>query len=131
MTMDQNCVTNALLLSKRVGILLHETLDLSQQLGEALDRNDQVSVKMLISMRAEPIHSLKTVDRALKDLEGSIADPKDRRHMKALLNGQEAHDENEQALTAQSESNANQLKRVLELDRRLNLKIGHEKSYYK
>jgi hypothetical protein len=86
---------------------------------------------MLISMRAEPIENLKTADRAIKTLERSITDPEDRTHMTALLNGKDAHDEQEQALTAQSESNARQLKRVLELDRRLNQKIAHEKSYYK
>jgi GTP cyclohydrolase III len=128
--MDQHCVMDALILSKRVGNLLHETLGLSEQLGEALDRNDKVTVQMLISMRAEPIEQLKTADRALQELQKSISNPEDRQHLSALLNGKDPEDDAERLLTVQSESNARQLKRVLELDQRLNRAIARDMSFY-
>jgi hypothetical protein len=55
----------------------------------------------------------------------------ERRHFTALLNGKDAQGDQERALSAQAESNAHQLERVIELDRRLNQKITHEKSYYR
>ena len=44
---------------------LSETLDLSQQMGEAMDRNDQVSLRMLVAMRQDPILGLEEVKRAI------------------------------------------------------------------
>ena len=38
---------------------LSEVLDLSQQLGEAMDRNDDVSVRMLVAMRQDPLLQLQ------------------------------------------------------------------------
>ena len=42
--MEQDDLMKALVQVKRIGNLLNEVLDISQQLAEALDRNDQVSV---------------------------------------------------------------------------------------
>jgi hypothetical protein len=128
--MDQRRLMDALVLSKRIGNQLHETMDLSQQLAEALDRNDQVTVKMLINMRGEPIAQLKTADQALRELRDAIPDPQERRHLTALLRGEDSNEEKEQILSKQSRSNARQLKQVQELDRRLNQRITRGKSVY-
>jgi GTP cyclohydrolase III len=128
--MDQHRLMDALVLSKRIGNLLHETMDLSQQLGEALDRNDQVTVKMLISMREDPIGKLKTADQALRELRDAIPDPQERKHLTALLRGEDSNEEKEQILSKQSRSNARQLKQVQELDRRISQKIARDKSIY-
>ena len=42
---------------KRIYAALNEALDLTRQLADAVDRDDQVSVRMLISMRQEPTDS--------------------------------------------------------------------------
>ena len=44
---------------------LSEVMDLSQQMAEALDRNDQVSVRMLLFMRQDPILQLEELKRAV------------------------------------------------------------------
>jgi GTP cyclohydrolase III len=128
--MDQHRLMDALVLNKRIGNLLHETMDLSQQLAQALDRNDAVTVKMIISMREEPIGKLKTADKALRELRDEVSDPQERKHLTALLRGEDSAEEKEHTLASQSRSNARQLKQVLELDRRLNQKIAREKSVY-
>jgi GTP cyclohydrolase III len=128
--MDQHRLMDALVLNKRIGNLLHETMDLSQQLAQALDRNDAVTVKMIISMREEPIGKLKTADKALRELRDEVSDPQERKHLTALLRGEDSAEEKEHILASQSRSNARQLKQVLELDRRLNQKIAREKSVY-
>ena len=57
----------ALVQSKRMGNLLNEVLDLSRQIAQALDRNDQVAVEMLIAMRQEPITKLEEAKQALQE----------------------------------------------------------------
>ena len=51
---------------------LNETLDLTRQLGEALDRGDQESVRMVVAMRQEPILHLEEVDRVAKERRKSL-----------------------------------------------------------
>ena len=41
--------------------LLNDVMDLSQQLATAMDRNDQVSVRMLVAMRQDPLTQLEEV----------------------------------------------------------------------
>jgi GTP cyclohydrolase III len=123
-------LTDALVLSKRVGNLLFETYGISEELSQALDRNDQVTVQMLLAMRSEPIEKLKTADTALRELRDSLADPEDRKHLSELLKGEAPSNEKERLLVDQSESNARQLQKVLELDQRLNLRITRDKSIY-
>ena len=41
---------------------LNETYDLTRQMGDALDRNDQTSFAMLLAMRQEPILRLQELD---------------------------------------------------------------------
>ena len=45
---------------------LTEMQDLTRQLAECLDRNDQVSARMLVAMRQDPIRQLAEVDSSEK-----------------------------------------------------------------
>ena len=65
--MEQEHWMKALVQSKRMGNLLNEVLDLSRQIAQALDRNDQVAVEMLIAMRQEPITKLEEAKQALQE----------------------------------------------------------------
>ena len=59
--------------------LLSEVMDVSQQMGEALDRSDDVSVRMLVAMRQEPILHLEEVRQAAAArLEGLAAEDRER-----------------------------------------------------
>ena len=73
---------------------LSEVMDLSRQLGEAMDRNDQVSLRMLISMRQEPILQLEELKRAIEIKRGSLA-PEDQARVAALESGAEPREEGE------------------------------------
>ena len=86
--MEQDRLAKALVQSKRMGNLLNEVLDLSQQRAEALDRDDQVSVEMLIAMRQEPIGKLEEVKRALEEQAGGL-EPEEALRLSLLLNGAE------------------------------------------
>ncbi len=127
--MEQDRLAKALVQSKRMGNLLNEVLDLSQQMAEALDRDDQVAVEMLIAMRQEPIGKLEEVKRALEEQAGGL-EPEEALRLSLLLNGAEPEEPEEQALAVQVAVNSRRLKRVLELDRVLNPKVTRGKSIY-
>lgn len=126
--MEQNCMVNALALLKRIGNLLNEVQDASQELAGAAERNDQVSVEMLVAMRREPIEKLTEADRALRELVAS--DPEKGARLAELLNGAPAEEPAEQALAEQAAVNRRRLARVQELDRALNQKLTRGKSVY-
>ena len=65
--MDEKSVMDALVQMKRTGNLLNELWDLTQQLGQAIDRSDQVSIQMLLAMREEPLGKLQAADQALRE----------------------------------------------------------------
>ena len=73
---------------------LNDVLDLTQQLGEALDRNDEVSVRMLVAMRQDPILHLEEVNRTAKSRLASLTEEEQER-IKALLAGAAAQDDGE------------------------------------
>lgn len=127
--MERNCMMDALVQLKRIGNLLNEVQDITQELAGATDRDDQVSVEMLVAMRREPIEKLAEGDRALRELISS--NPEDGRRLAELLNGAvAAADAAEQALVEQAAVNRRRLARVQELDRVLNQKLTRGKSAY-
>ena len=47
---------------KRRYALLSELFDLTKQLAEAVDRNDEVTIQMLLSMREGPLAQMRQVE---------------------------------------------------------------------
>ena len=110
--------------------LLNDVMDLSQQLATAMDRNDQVSVRMLVAMRQDPLTQLEEVKHNLsRRLLECSPDDQDLAHR--LLQGEAGSSPREQAVADQSNVNRRLLERIIELDRRLNHRLTGDKSYYK
>ena len=110
--------------------LLNDVMDLSQQLATAMDRNDQVSVHMLVAMRQDPLTQLEEVKHNLsRRLLEFSPDDQDLAHR--LLQGEAGSSPREQAVADQSNVNRRLLERIIELDRRLNHRLTGDKSYYK
>lgn len=108
---------------------LSEVLDLTQQLGEALDRNDPVSARMLVAMRHDPIRRLEEVDKAAKERRRTLPDElKDR--LEAILQGSPARSSEEKTFLEQAGKARSLLERVVELDRRVSLRMGGSDSFY-
>lgn len=63
----------ALSLEKRMYALLNEAFDISKQLAEAIERGDQVTIRILLSMRREPLESLHRIRRALEEQRDALA----------------------------------------------------------
>lgn len=109
--------------------LLSEVMDVSQQMGEALDRGDDVSVRMLVAMRQEPILGLEELRQtAAARLEGLA--PEDRERAKALREGASPQGEEEESFCTQAGNARRLLERVLELDQRLNRRLAGDSSFY-
>lgn len=109
---------------------LCEVLDLTQQLGQSLDRNDPVSLKILISMRQEPIQSLEELNRSIQQRKEEFS-PGEQKRISELISGATPADGPETAFFNQASLARRQLERVLELDRRINLRLAGEHSFYK
>jgi hypothetical protein len=128
--MRQRLIIEAQVLCKRIGSAFRETLDLSNQIMDALDRNDQITVQLLLQMRAEAIASAKAADQALRKYMTSITDEDERQALAELLNHGVADGEEEQKLARLAAHNASQLRQLLQLDQRLSRRLAHGKSIY-
>ena len=127
--MEQDVILKAHVQVKRIYSLLTEVLDLSRQLAEALDRNDQVTIQMLIAMRGEPVNKLRLARAVLEEQKMELS-AEDGKRLAELLNGEPAREEAEQMLAVQVQMNRRLLQQVLELDQMLNRKVAREKSFY-
>ena len=108
--------------------LLSEVMDLSQQLGEALDRSDDVSVRLLVSMRQDPILRLEEIKAAIGAKRDSMP-PEEWERVNDLNGGAQPRDEDETVYLNQVGSVRRILERVLELDQRLNRRMVGDDSF--
>lgn len=109
--------------------LLAEVMDLSQQLGEALDRNDRVTLKMLVAMRQDPITRLEELQISVRDRRAELP-AGDQARIRALAGGEPPQGEEEQTYLAQAGSARRLLERVIDLDRQLNKRLAGGDSVY-
>jgi hypothetical protein len=128
--MEEYSLRKAQTLCRHIGASLQEVWELSEQIGEALDRNDQVTVQMLLNMRAEPIEKARMDDQELRKFLATMENERDQQELLGLLNQDSSGGIPEQSLAKQASHNTNLLRRILALDERLNQRIGGGKSAY-
>lgn len=132
--MTEKAVMDALVQMKRTGNLLNELEDLTRQMGEAIDRNDQVSLEMLIAMREEPLGKLREADQAVRDQLELLTDKLEAAQLASMLNGGPPADSGvrvQQQLCEQVAANNRRLERIIALDRQLNDRLARENSAYR
>lgn len=127
--MEASALLDAHVQLKRVYTALNEALDLTRQLAEAVDRDDQVTIQMLVSMRQEPTDKLARAHQALDQQRMALA-PADADRLAALLKGAAAESGAETPLVQQIGLNQRVLKQLVDLDRVVNRKLAREKSIY-
>lgn len=108
---------------------LNETLDLTQQIGSALDHNDQISLKMLLAMRQEPIMYLEELKQTTQARRQDLP-PEDQERVQALLSGASPRTQEENTFVQQAATVIRLLQRVIELDRAVNLRLAGSSSIY-
>ena len=114
---------------KRRYALLSELFDLTRQLAEAVDRSDEVTIQMLLSMREEPLAQMRQVEENLIRQRAALAE-EDGRRLEELLSGAPARRQEENALSEQVGANRRLLGQLVELDKRIKKKVTREKSVY-
>ena len=108
---------------------LDEVMDLSRQMGEALDRGDEVSMQVLLALRGEPILHLQEVDQTARSRRDSLA-TQDRQRLRELLDGAPPQGRGEALFTEQAGKARRLLERVVALDKQLSLRMSGEDSFY-
>lgn len=127
--MEASALMNIHVQLKRIYTALNETYDLTRQLADAVDRNDQVTVQMLVAMRQEPVEKLRRGQQVLDQLKAAL--PQEAQGpMEALLKGSGTPAPEEAALANQAAINQRLLKQLVDLDRIVNRKVTREKSIY-
>ncbi len=108
---------------------LSEVMDLSRQMGEALDRSDDVSVRMLLALREDPLVQLQELKQAINMKKESLS-PEDRERVSALGQGASPKGEEETTYHSQAGAARRLLERIVELDERLNRRLAGKNSFY-
>ena len=127
--MESSALMNIHVQLKRIYTALNETYDLTRQLADAVDRNDQVTVQMLVAMRQEPVEKLRRGQQVLDQLKAALP-PEAQGPMEELLKGTGMPAPEEAALANQAAINQRLLKQMVDLDRIVNRKVTREKSIY-
>lgn len=110
--------------------LLMEVSDLTKQLGEALDRKDQVSAQMLLSMRETPIRQMAEIDEGIRRYLLELPEDEAIRCTE-LLEGEAPETDAEEAFCEQVDRFLDTLEAVIEADKRVSLRVGGSRSFYK
>lgn len=125
--MEQTKLMEAHVQTRRIYNALGEVENLTKQIAEALDRNDTVAVKVLLTMREEPILAAHHARDVLRQIVDELDDGG---RLRALLNGAAAEHAEESGLANQVAMNERILEQVRSLDRVLSQKIAREQSFY-
>ena len=127
--MEASALLDAHVQLKRLYTSMNETLDLSRQLADAVDRDDQVAIQMLVAMRQEPVDKMARAKRTL-EIQRSALPEADGLRLDALLRGEAAEEPAEEALAKQIGINARLYQQLVALDRVLNRKLARDQSIY-
>ena len=106
---------------------LTETLDLTLQMGEALDRNDRTSFSMLLAMRQEPVLRMQELDGNIRRIV-EIDAPDIEARWRALVRGDNPQNADEQMIVNQMQQNKRVIERLVPIDSRISQVLSERKS---
>lgn len=115
--MNEDWVKLLVQLKKRYSLLI-QIDDLTQQMSDALNRDDEVSFQMLLSMRQEPILYLKESDKILLNLKSELPQNIVKRWQE-LENNAEPIGQEETLFKQQINQNRRLLERLVPFDNRI------------
>ena len=116
---------------RRIQILrLIEVSDLTGQIAQALDRRDEVSITVLLSMREDPLRRLTELEQDLRSHLLTLP-PEDAIRARELLDGAAAGTEEEGRVRDCSAQFRRLLESVTAQDRQISLRMGGQRSFYR
>ncbi len=131
MLSDQD-FTCAIAIQRKMYTSLNEVADLTDELSQAVSRQDQVSVRMFLSMRQEEIQRLTSYQAMLHRQCRQLL-PEDARLLTQLNSGRfqgTAPSPSAQALLQQAQRNRSLLERVRRADEAVSSRLGGPNSFY-
>ncbi|MEA4994396.1 hypothetical protein SDC9_58320 [bioreactor metagenome] len=127
----ERALPGLLVLERSIFRKLSEVIGITRELAEAVDREDQVSVRMLLTGRHRPLLELQELNAALElkrcDLSGEDEAAFDR----LLKQSGPPRSEAEREAAEQIAQNRRALEQLAELDRHVNEKLCRDKSFYR
>lgn len=127
--MNQQTITEAHGTCRSMYTALSELLELTTELAEAIQRQDQVSVQLFLSMRQEPLDRLQVCDTSLRRL-CSLLPPAEGAQLRQVLNGQSGGTAATQGLEQTVRQNRRLLEQITRIDERINRRMGGKNSFY-
>ena len=127
--MNQQTITEAHGACRTMYAALSELLELTTDLSEAIQRQDQVSVQLFLSMRQEPLERLRICDAHLRRLCSSLPQAESAQ-LRQVLNGQSGGTATTQGLERTVRQNRQLLEQITRMDERINRRMGGKKSFY-
>jgi len=115
---------------KRQFLRLTEISELTAQLARALDSKDQVSVRMVLSMRQDPIRQAEELEQNMRSYLLTLPE-EDAIRLNAILDGAEPKTQEEIPLCEQVGRNRRLLQEITQRDRSLSVRLGGNKSFYR
>lgn len=110
---------------------LEETLRLTKEVGESLDRNDQVSVQMLLKMRGE---ELEAIGENMRAVRAFITQLRQETQEEAIALLQEKPAKEQDRMSDKIVETVKRCQRLLEeiriIDERMSKRIAGEDSFY-
>lgn len=108
---------------------LSEVQDITRELLDAVDRQDQVSVRLFLSMRQEQINQLRDQKELLKKQCGGLPE-EEGDLLRQILSGKKPAGVEGEALSLQVERNRALLERTLQADKALSRRLAGRESFY-
>ncbi len=128
--LSQQVLSAASAAERQMYLALTEVEELTQELAQAIDRQDQVSVRLFLSLRQEQINRLTEQKALLQHLCGQLP-AESAALLQGILSGTPPSSCPEaEELSRQVERNRILLERVLRADRRSNQRLCGRDSFY-
>ncbi len=127
--MNESNLKELLELERKLYAKISETTDITQELSDGVERNDQVSVELFLAMRQRPILEMEEI-RSRIELKRVELNPQDALRFDELLSGAPAENRDELPLTKQLSMNRRFLTRLTELDCLVSRKLCGNQSHY-
>lgn len=115
---------------KQQMVKLLEVSDLTEQMAQAVERQDQASINMLLSMREEPIRQLQEIEASIQEYLPTLP-AEEAIRCAGLLKGEAAQTPEEEPLALQVAQDRRLLEQIQKLDEKVSVTLGGKQSFYR
>lgn len=127
--MTEQELNQLLSIEKKIYQKLLEAMDLTRDLAESVDRKDQVSIRLFLSLRQKVILELQELTASIDLLRLELS-PSSEQEMQAMLSGLEASSPQEISVVECISNNQRFFQKLADLDKEVNRKLCGENSCY-